>query len=111
MKDMYSFDITRDDALRTYQHVVGAYKRILAQLELDYVIAAGTYHCVIVCACSSRSPLTHHHHPADSGNIGGDHSHEFHVMANIGEDTILRYSQKNINTIYYIYYLILICNI
>jgi prolyl-tRNA synthetase len=43
MKDMYSFDITRDDALRTYQHVVGAYTRILAQLELDYVIAAGTY--------------------------------------------------------------------
>mgnify|MGYP002380145629 CR=1 FL=1 len=48
MKDMYSFDITRDDALRTYQHVVGAYKRILAQLELDYVIAAGTCRCVCV---------------------------------------------------------------
>ncbi len=41
MKDLYSFDLTKEDALRTYEHVVGAYKRILSQLELDYVIAAG----------------------------------------------------------------------
>lgn len=42
MKDLYSFDITKEDALRTYRQVVGAYRRILAQLELDYVIAEGT---------------------------------------------------------------------
>lgn len=41
MKDLYSFDITKEEALQTYQLVVAAYKRILSQLELDYVIAEG----------------------------------------------------------------------
>lgn len=31
---------------------------------------------------------------ADSGNIGGNHSHEVQVVANVGEDTILRYAGR-----------------
>jgi hypothetical protein len=68
MKDMYSFDITKEDALRTYQHVVGAYKRILSQLELDYVIAAGTHLLPFPRGGTSCArPRTHMHACMHSG--------------------------------------------
>ncbi|DAZ99308.1 TPA: hypothetical protein N0F65_005476 [Lagenidium giganteum] len=67
MKDMYSFDTTYDGALATYKDVVRAYHAILQQ-RLKLPIAQVE---------------------ADSGNIGGNLSHEFHVLAPIGEDAIL----------------------
>ncbi|RLN57487.1 hypothetical protein BBJ28_00012002 [Nothophytophthora sp. Chile5] len=67
MKDMYSFDATFDGALKTYQDVTGAYERILR----------------------TRLKLPVKRVEADSGNIGGNLSHEFHVLADIGEDAIL----------------------
>jgi prolyl-tRNA synthetase len=66
MKDMYSFDATAQDAMRTYEEVRGAYDRIMTRLELPYAVAE-----------------------ADSGNIGGNLSHEFHALASVGEDTLL----------------------
>ncbi len=67
MKDMYSFDISKENALITYQHVLNAYRRLFTKLELDFVVA-----------------------DADSGNIGGDISHEIQIVSNIGEDFVLR---------------------
>lgn len=67
MKDMYSFDMSFDHALQTYEDVVGAYERIL-RTRLKLPIAKVE---------------------ADSGNIGGNLSHEFHVLAPIGEDALL----------------------
>ncbi|GMF15488.1 unnamed protein product [Phytophthora lilii] len=67
MKDMYSFDATYDGALQTYQDVTAAYNAILI----------------------SRLKLPVKRVEADSGNIGGNLSHEFHVLADVGEDAIL----------------------
>lgn len=66
MKDMYSFDTTQQAAHETYERVVGAYHRVMQRFCLPYVVAE-----------------------ADSGNIGGNKSHEFHALAEVGEDTLL----------------------
>ena len=56
MKDLYSFDATPEAAMRTYEVVRQAYVRIFHRLRLPA-------ECV----------------EADTGNIGGDLSHEFQV--------------------------------
>ncbi|KAN0015614.1 hypothetical protein ACTFIU_008353 [Dictyostelium citrinum] len=66
MKDMYSFDTSKEAAEVTYYQVKQAYHNILERLELPYA-------CV----------------EADSGNIGGNMSHEFQVLANVGEDSLI----------------------
>lgn len=65
MKDAYSFHL--DDACldKTYQTMYDAYCNIFSRMELDF------------------RPVI-----ADSGAIGGNHSHEFHVLAESGEDAI-----------------------
>ncbi|ETL31275.1 proline-tRNA ligase [Phytophthora nicotianae] len=72
MKDMYSFDTSYDAALQTYHDVTGAYNEILI----------------------SRLKLPVKRVEADSGNIGGNLSHEFHVLADVGEDAILSCSSS-----------------
>ncbi|MBC87183.1 MAG: proline--tRNA ligase [Bdellovibrionaceae bacterium] len=66
MKDAYSFDVDRDAALDSYDLMHAAYKRAFDRLGLDYRIVK-----------------------ADSGNIGGDKSEEFHVIADSGEDSLM----------------------
>ena len=65
MKDAYTFDISAQDMQRSYDIMYDAYARIFKRLGLDATAVE-----------------------ADSGTIGGSHSHEFHVMANSGEDAI-----------------------
>jgi len=65
MKDAYSFH-TNDDCLEeTYQQMYQAYSRIFERLGLEF-----------------RAVI------ADTGSIGGEKSHEFHVLADSGEDAI-----------------------
>lgn len=66
MKDMYTFDIDEQQALVTYNAICQAYARLFTTLKLPFVRVA-----------------------ADSGDIGGELSHEFHVLSDVGEDTIL----------------------
>ena len=66
MKDGYSFDVDQAAFNVTYQKMYDCYSRILTRMELDYRAVE-----------------------ADTGNIGGTNSHEFHVLANSGEDTIV----------------------
>ncbi|RHY34506.1 hypothetical protein DYB32_000908 [Aphanomyces invadans] len=66
MKDAYTFDVDREGAEVTYNLMVQAYHAILN--ELDVPIAQVE---------------------ADTGNIGGSLSHEFHVLSGFGEDAIL----------------------
>jgi prolyl-tRNA synthetase len=66
MKDAYSFHLTQECLQKTYQTMFDAYCRIFERLGLDY-----------------RPVL------ADTGSIGGDASHEFHVLAASGEDDIV----------------------
>ncbi|KAL9654948.1 hypothetical protein ABK040_008738 [Willaertia magna] len=65
MKDLYSFDNSKEATLKTYFEVVEAYKAIFDSLNLNYAMVE-----------------------ADSGNIGGELSHEFQVVSEVGEDHI-----------------------
>jgi prolyl-tRNA synthetase len=65
MKDAYSFHLTPESLESTYQDMFDAYCRIFDRLGLNY-----------------RPVL------ADTGSIGGEASHEFHVLAESGEDDI-----------------------
>ena len=66
MKDAYSFDRDQASALKSYQVMFEAYKRIFDRFGLRYRAVA-----------------------ADTGAIGGDASHEFQVIADTGEDAIV----------------------
>lgn len=66
MKDAYSFDVDDAAAGISYQKMYDAYKRIFTR-----------------CGLSFRAVQ------ADSGAIGGSFSHEFMVLADTGEDTIV----------------------
>ena len=66
MKDAYSFDVSDEAAGISYQKMYEAYKRIFTR-----------------CGLSFRAVQ------ADSGAIGGSFSHEFMVLADTGEDTIV----------------------
>jgi len=66
MKDAYSFHLTQASLEQTYQLMHATYSRIFTRLGLEF-----------------RSVV------ADSGNIGGSTSHEFHVLADSGEDRIV----------------------
>jgi prolyl-tRNA synthetase len=66
MKDLYSFDATQEDAYATYDQVGAAYRRIFERIGVPFVVAE-----------------------ADSGNIGGSKSHEYHLISKVGEDTLL----------------------
>ncbi|GAA6206128.1 proline--tRNA ligase [Thalassotalea sp. SU-HH00458] len=65
MKDAYSFHLSDDCLKQTYQIMFDAYCRIFERLGLDF------------------RPVI-----ADNGSIGGEGSHEFHVLAESGEDDI-----------------------
>lgn len=63
MKDAYSFHADFDSLEKTYQVMYDTYSRIFTRLGLRYRAVA-----------------------ADTGAIGGSGSHEFHVLADSGED-------------------------
>ncbi len=66
MKDAYSFDRDQAAALKSYEIMFAAYKRIFDRFGLQYRAVA-----------------------ADTGAIGGDASHEFQVIADTGEDALV----------------------
>ncbi|MEE4144308.1 MAG: proline--tRNA ligase [Halieaceae bacterium] len=65
MKDAYSFHATQESLEQTYQVMHQTYSSIFTRLALEF------------------RPVI-----ADTGSIGGSASHEFHVLANSGEDDI-----------------------
>ena len=65
MKDAYSFDLSREAHRASYRRMYDAYCRIFERTGLDFRVVE-----------------------ADSGAIGGSRSHEFHVLADSGEDAI-----------------------
>ena len=66
MKDAYSFDKDDEGADKSYWAMYHAYERIFSRLALQF------------------RPVE-----ADSGSIGGNFSHEFMVLAQTGEDTVV----------------------
>lgn len=65
MKDAYSFHLSDESLQQTYERMFQAYNNIFSTLGLNF-----------------RPVL------ADTGSIGGNASHEFHVLADSGEDAI-----------------------
>ena len=72
MKDLYTFDYSPSLALATYHQVREAYARLFNELKLPYLVA-----------------------DADSGDMGGNLSHEFHFPTLKGEDHIISCSSCN----------------
>ncbi len=72
MKDAYSFHIDQESLDETYRLMHDTYMRIFERLGLDF------------------RPVQ-----ADSGSIGGSSSHEFHVLAESGEDDIAFSTQSS----------------
>ena len=70
MKDSYSFDLTQDDARKSYNRMFVAYLRTFARMGLKSIPMA-----------------------AETGPIGGDLSHEFIILADTGESEV--YCHKN----------------
>jgi len=66
MKDAYSFDATLEGLNESYDVMYAAYCRIFERCGLSYLAVE-----------------------AESGPIGGDASHEFMVLSDNGEDTVL----------------------
>ena len=71
MKDAYSFHADEESLDATYQDMYQAYSRIFKRVGIN------------------ARPVV-----ADSGAIGGNHTHEFMALSDIGEDTIV-YSNKS----------------
>ena len=67
MKDAYSFDVDDEAARQSYQAMYEAYTAIFKRCGLDFRAVE-----------------------ADTGNIGGSLSHEFQVVAETGEDYVLK---------------------
>ncbi len=72
MKDAYSFHSSQESLETTYNQMYATYSRIFERLGLDY------------------RPVQ-----ADTGSIGGNTSHEFHVLADSGEDAIAFSSESD----------------
>ena len=71
MKDAYSFDENKEDAIKCYNRMFLSYLRIFKHMNLTAIPVA-----------------------ADTGPIGGDLSHEFIILAETGESDV--YLDKNI---------------
>ncbi|ODR94349.1 proline--tRNA ligase [Methyloceanibacter stevinii] len=65
MKDSYSFDLTQDDARKSYNRMFVSYLRTFARMGLKSIPMA-----------------------AETGPIGGDLSHEFIILAETGESEV-----------------------
>jgi prolyl-tRNA synthetase len=66
MKDAYSFDRDKEGLKKNYDLMYEAYNKIFKRCGLDVLVIS-----------------------ADSGAMGGDVSHEYLVLADIGEDNVL----------------------
>ena len=72
MKDAYSFDADADGMRESYRVMRDAYRRIFDRVGLSYRMVE-----------------------ADSGAIGGSHSHEFMVLADSGEEAVVYCDAEN----------------
>lgn len=72
MKDAYSFHASQECLQKTYEVMYDCYSRIFTRMGLEF-------------------RAVH----ADTGSIGGNASHEFHVLADSGEDAIAFSSESD----------------
>ncbi|KAL9101213.1 MAG: hypothetical protein Q9163_003495 [Psora crenata] len=66
MKDLYTFDWNEAKAQESYENVKKAYSAFFGDLKFRHLVAEAT-----------------------SGNIGGNQSHEYHLLSSKGEDDVV----------------------
>ena len=76
LKDAYSFDVDKQSSELSYKLMYDTYSKIFSRVGLKTIAAI-----------------------ADSGPIGGDINHEFHVLADIGENQIYYDSRFDLDNI------------
>ncbi len=74
MKDGYSFDYNKEKAQESYNSMLRTYKQIFKRFGLLFKVV-----------------------PANTGSIGGDFSHEFHIIAKNGENIIACNSNSDLS--------------
>lgn len=67
MKDLYTFDVDHESAMRTYEEIQSAYSTVFSTLRIPFLVAE-----------------------ASCGDMGGSKSHEYHMPSPMGEDTTVR---------------------
>lgn len=67
MKDLYTFDVDYESAMRTYEEVQSAYSNVFSTLRIPFHVAE-----------------------ASCGDMGGSKSHEYHMPSPMGEDNTVR---------------------
>ena len=72
MKDLYTFDSSKESALQTYETVRKAYTAFFKEFKVPFLTAE-----------------------ASSGDIGGELSHEYHLPSSKGEDSIIKCTSCN----------------
>ncbi|CAG9772601.1 unnamed protein product [Ceutorhynchus assimilis] len=75
MKDMYSFDVNENSALKMYENICVGYDRVFNRIGVEYCKVKGS-----------------------SGTMGGNLSHEYHYPADVGDDKILNCHKCNYAT-------------
>ena len=70
MKDLYTFDVDHESAMRTYDEVRSAYSSVFSGLRIPFLAAE-----------------------ASCGDMGGSKSHEYHMPCSLGEDSTVRCGQ------------------
>ena len=66
MKDLYTFDLSKELAMQTYRDVRKSYSNFFDELKIPYIVAE-----------------------AGSGDMGGKLSHEYHLPSTAGEDWVV----------------------
>ena len=66
MKDLYTFDLSKELAMETYRDVRKSYSNFFNELKIPYIVAE-----------------------AGSGDMGGNLSHEYHLPSTAGEDWVI----------------------
>lgn len=67
MKDLYTFDVDHESAMRTYEEIQSAYSSVFSSLQIPFIVAE-----------------------ASCGDMGGSKSHEYHMPSLMGEDSTVR---------------------
>lgn len=67
MKDLYTFDLDHESAMKTYEDVRAAYSNFFSRLRIPMLVAE-----------------------ASCGDMGGSKSHEYHMPSPLGEDNTIR---------------------
>ena len=66
MKDLYTFDLNEELAEQSYKRISEAYEKIYRRIGIPFLVA-----------------------DADSGDMGGTLSHEYHALHEVGEDKLV----------------------